>query len=328
MDSLREEIDALRRRCIGCGKCSKVCPSFKHGGCDPMEIMIGNDDAILQCITCGNCSRACRRSDPFRVMQDLLCLAKGIHVSKDFRDTGYAMPLPDPPGSGLTPEWKGDDAYIMPGCVVKCKVPYVEYAAAACMKAAGVGCAELPGNTCCMHPLQFREMSDHERYGYKSGMGKRAGGKDLVTLCAGCSEELTESGVDAVHVIPFLADRLDSLPRFEDPPKVAIEPGCSAMEFKGEMRAIAEALGCEVVNTSMGCCGKYSPVSEALMDEREAECAKADVAVVGCPMCLVRYEGRDGGVPAVHIAELVAMAAGDRSTLRFHKNKPSDGSWD
>lgn len=304
-----------------------MCPSFKHGGCDPMEIMIGNDEAVLQCITCGNCSRVCRRSDPFRVMQDLICLAKGIHLSEDFRSTGYAMPLPEPQGNGLEPEWKGDDMYVMPGCVVKCKVPYVEYAAAACLSAVGVKAMELPGNTCCMHPLQFREMADVERYGYKNAMGQAAGEKDLVTLCAGCSDELEESGVEAEHLIPFLGKRLGSLPRFRDAPKVAIEPGCSAMRFKKELKDIAEAMGCEVVNSSMGCCGKYSPVSEALMDEREAECAGADMAVVGCPMCLVRYEDREGGIPTVHVAELVAMAAGDRRTLPFHKNKPSDGSW-
>ena len=327
MNPLQNEVDALRRRCIGCGKCTKVCPSFKHGGCDPMEIMIGNDEAVTQRITCGNCSRACRRTDPFRVMQDLLCLAKGIHLSEAFRKTGYSMPLPEGPGA-LEPEWRGDDAYVMPGCVVKCKVPYVEYAAAVCMGAVGVDSMELPGNTCCMHPLQFREMPDVERYGYKNAMGKAAKGKDLVTLCAGCSEELEESGIEAEHIIPFLERRLDALPRFKNPLKVALEPGCSAMRFKNEMKAVAEAMGCEVVNSSMGCCGKYSPVSEALMDERESECASADVAVVGCPMCLVRYESREGGVPAVHIAELVAMAVGDRRTLPFHNNKPADGSWE
>ena len=58
MGYIEDEIDRLRLRCIGCGKCSRVCPSLKHGGCDPMEMMIGGDEGIEHCIACGNCSKA------------------------------------------------------------------------------------------------------------------------------------------------------------------------------------------------------------------------------------------------------------------------------
>ena len=40
--------------------------------------------------------------------------------------------------------------------------------------------------------------------------------------------------------------------------------------------------------------------------------------VVGCPMCLVKYDALPEGKPVVHISELVAMAAGDRESLGFH----------
>ena len=322
MSSLQEEIDSLRRKCIGCGKCSKVCPSLRHGGCDPMEVMVGNDADVLSCIGCGNCSRVCRRSDPFTVMRDMLCLAKGVHVSEAFKETGYAMLPEEMSCSDLVPEWDGEDAYVMPGCIVKCKAPYVEYAAAVAMRSIGVKSSELPGNTCCMHPVQFREMTEFDRRGYRAAMGRRANGKDLITLCAGCSDELTSSGEDAEHIIPFLHRHMDSLPRFRKAMKVAIEPGCSAAPFYEEMREVVEAMGFMVVNRSMGCCGKYTDVSEELMTEREEECAGADVIVVGCPMCLVRYDDQPGGIPAVHIAELVAMASGDFSTLDFHKIVP------
>lgn len=323
MNPLQDEIESLRRKCIGCGKCSKVCPSLKHGGCDPMEVMVGNDADVVHCIGCGNCSRVCRRTDPFTVMRDLQCLIKGIHVSEAFKETGYAMPLPDSAArEGLVPEWEGDDVYVMPGCIVKCKAPYVEHATATAMRAMGIGCSELPGNTCCMHPIQFREMTEFERRGYRTSMGRTSGGRDLVTLCAGCSEELQSSGVDAVHIVPFLHRHIGSLPRFDKPLKVALEPGCSAAVFHKEMRAVAEAMGCEVVNSTSGCCGKYADVSEGLMKDREAECQGADVIVVGCPMCLVRYDDVPGGMPVVHMSELVAMAAGDLSTLERHKIVP------
>ena len=320
MNSLQDEIEGLRRKCIGCGKCSKVCPSLKHGGCDPMEIMVGNDEEIIHCIGCGNCSKVCRRSDPYTVMRDLLCLAKGVHVSEVFKETGYAMPQVDMPArTELIPEWSGDDVQIMPGCVIKCKAPYVEYATAVAMKDIGIGCKELPGNTCCMHPIQFCEMTEFERRGYRKAMGDKAGEKTLVTLCGGCSDELLESGVDATHIVSFLHRHIDSLPRFGKPLKVAIEPGCSKSVSYDEMRAVAERMGCDVVNIKRGCCGKYADVSEGLMKDREAECQGADVIVVGCPMCLVRYDDYPGGLPVVHVSELVAMAAGDFSTLRHHK---------
>ena len=79
-----------------------------------------------------------------------------------------------------------------------------------------------------------------------------------------------------------------------------------------------EAMGCEVVNTTMGCCGKNTPVAGPLMEEREAECAGADWIIVGCPMCQVKFDSHPDGMPAMHIAELVAMAAGDTESLRHH----------
>lgn len=317
MDNLEAEIDRLRLRCIGCGKCSRACPSLRHGGCDPMEIMIGTEENLESCIACGNCSKVCHRTDPFTVMRDLLSIRKGIHVSDAFRQTGYAMPL-----SGMEvpePRWTGDDAYVMPGCVVKCRVPFMEYAASVAMDAIGVRSRELPGNTCCMHPVQFREMIEADRRRVKLDMGDRADGRTIVTLCGGCSEELQAASVDAVHIIGFLHGRIDSLPRFGKPLKVALQPGCSAMDLKKETRAVVEAMGCTPIGNTMGCCGKNVDVSVPLMAEREAECAGADVIVVGCPMCFVKYDSQEGGIPVVHIAELVAMAAGDRTSLGFHR---------
>ncbi len=315
---LTDEIERLRVRCLGCAKCSKVCPSLKHGGLDPMEIMMGGDDDVSTCIGCGNCTRVCHRTDPATVMKDLQAMAGDIHVSKVFEDTGYALP---PSECELVPPWEGDDVAVMPGCVTKAKVPYVQYAAAVALRSMGVGASELEGNTCCMHPVQFREMSEPERRSYRTAMGTNARGRPIVTLCAGCSDELIGAFVDASHIIPFLADHLDSLPRLKTPMRVGMEPGCSAMPFKKEMKAVLEALGCEVVNGSMGCCGKNTSVSPSLMAERQAECRGADWIIVGCPMCQVKFDTHEGGIPVMHIAELVAMAAGDTESLKLHSIK-------
>lgn len=312
---LNDEIERLRTKCIGCGKCSRVCPSLKHGGIDPMEVMMGGEADMSTCIGCGNCSAVCRRTDPMAVMQDLVALERDLHVSPAFRETGYAMrPVEQTP----EPVWTGDEVMVMPGCVTKAKVPYVIYAASVAFGAMGVRAGELPGNTCCMHPTQFREMTEMERRSYRTDMGRTAGDRPLVTLCAGCSQELQRSSVEAEHIIAFLHDRIGSLPRLASPIKVGIEPGCSAMDLRNEMREVVEAMGCEVVNTTMGCCGKNTPVAGPLMEEREAECAGADWIIVGCPMCQVKFDSHPDGIPAMHIAELVAMATGDTESLRHH----------
>ncbi len=276
---------------------------------------MGGEADMSTCIGCGNCSKACRRTDPATVMKDIIAMERGIHVSDVFKTTGYVMP---PAEEVPRPVWPGDDVLVMPGCMAKGKVPYIIYAASVAMKAIGVGAKELEGSTCCMHPVQFRDMTESERRSYKIGMGKSADGKPIVTLCAGCSEELEDSGVDAKHIIPFLAEHVDSLPRFKETVKVAMEPGCSAMPFKNEMKAVLQAMGCEIVNTRMGCCGKSTPIAAPLMTERMEECSGADWIVVGCPMCLVKFDSYDGGVPTMHISELVALASGDDESLKHH----------
>ena len=186
------------------------------------------------------------------------------------------------------------------------------------LKAMGLKGRELPNNTCCMHPAQFREMTEMERRNVKKSMETNASGKGIVTLCGGCSEELQGSGIDAEHIIPFLHANIERLPRTSTPLRVALQPGCSAMPFKKQMAEVVDAMGYENINNQMGCCGKSTDVAGPLMDERMQECAGADIVVVGCPMCLVKYDALPEGKPVVHISELVAMAAGDRESLGFH----------
>ena len=317
MGFLEDEIESLRLRCIACGRCTRVCPSMMHGGCDPLEIMTGIDEGIENCILCGNCSKTCRRTDPFTVMRDLICISKGLHVSDSFRETGYAMPV-RPVDGCPEPDWEGGDVDVMAGCVVRCKVPFIENAAADAMRAMGIGARALPKTTCCMHPAQFRDMTERERRGGKTAMGESSDGHPIVTLCGGCSEELQASDINAEHIIPFLHRNMDKLPKTDGPLKVALQPGCSAMAFKKQMAEVVRAMGYEPIGNQMGCCGKNVSVSVPLMEERMQECARADLIVVGCPMCFTKYDSQPDGKPVVHIAELVAMAAGCRGSLDLH----------
>ena len=95
-------------------------------------------------------------------------------------------------------------------------------------------------------------------------------------------------------------------------------PSETEAEYEETLSAM-EAMGCTVTNRDFGCCGKRNALAAELMDDRERECAGADWIVVGCPLCLDRYDDQEGGLPVMHIAELVALAAGDCTTLDLHR---------
>ena len=72
-----------------------------------------------------------------------------------------------------------------------------------------------------------------------------------------------------------------------------------------------------------GCCGKaVKDVSGKLMRERQESMKGCDAAVVACPACYMFYDNCQDGIPVFHISELVALAAGDRSCLKYHSRLP------
>ena len=92
------------------------------------------------------------------------------------------------------------------------------------------------------------------------------------------------------------------------------------IQLNRNLRAVAKATGADVMDNVSGCCGKtVEGVRDGLMAERQAEVAGADVIIVSCPMCFSMYDNFAGGKPVMHIVELVALASGDSSSLKFHK---------
>ncbi len=319
MGIIEDEIARLMQKCISCGKCTPNCPAFKYGGVDPHEVMIGGETDVSTCILCGTCSQVCRRTDPFTVMRDLKALELGLHVSEAYKETGLAMKVTEHPSSKELPfESDGDDVYIMPGCVVQCKAPFLEYAAAVAVRSVGKTCSELEGTGCCLRPPQFREVAETDRHRILMDMVSRADGKDLITLCGGCTEALDYERLDNINMIEFLHRNIERLPKIARPFKVAIEPGCSCMSLKKKMTEVVEALGFEPVDNAMGCCGKDTPLAERMMADREKECGNGCAIVVACPKCFTKYDAQLDGMPVLYLAELVALAAGRRETLKYH----------
>lgn len=317
----RDHIDEYRKKCIGCGACREVCPSFKNGGCDPMAVMEGDNSKVWDCVGCGNCSKVCEHTDPKTVMLAVYSINIDKPVSQCFLDTGMSRPIEDLPArTEFPPEWSGNDVRLMPGCIVNCLAPHLESAASVALGRMGIGCSELPGHVCCMYPIQFGVMPDKEREDYRQKMGRNAEGRKIITLCAGCSELMIKSGIDCEHVIPFLHRNLDRLPKLDKPIKVSVEPGCSSIDNPDLMTDIIRALGCEPIGNEPGCCGKASrKVAEPLMKERQTAAEDADIIVVGCPMCYTRYDAWKNGKPVLYIMELVTLAFGDTRSLKYHR---------
>lgn len=317
---LEDEVRRLMLSCIGCGSCTEHCPSARYGGCDPHEVMTTGNGKILDCIMCGSCSRVCEDTDPLTVMKTLIYLKRKGEFTDDFDRTGYIHPMEDCPSrSKLGPDWDSDGVHIMPGCVVKAKAPYLEYASAVALRSMGFERKELEGNGCCIRPAQFMGMSAEEKLSYKREMVSNAVNGNILALCHGCSQEMNSSSLDVKDVIHFLHENMERLPRLSDPLSVAIEPGCQAEHLLKEMREVVEHMGCTVVNDRIGCCGKDTRVSSHLMKERMEECAGCDVIVVGCPKCFTKYDSYPEGKPVLFIMELVALATGNTESLGYHR---------
>ncbi len=328
MCALPRFVEDLMASCLGCRRCEKVCPSLKLGGCSPWLSMLERENANTElCIGCGKCSAVCKHTDPRLALMYLKAELVQAKVPDTFYQTGFIMLPASDEWKTQVPEYReGDEVCLIPGCKVQSVVPFLKYATWKVFDSIGIGIGELPGNTCCMYPVPFRVMEEPIRNGYKYKLRVNAEGKDMVTLCSGCTNELGTSGIYAPHVSTYLTKYLDRIRSFPGVSlKVALEPGCSGERFLTDTRMIVEATGAEIVNRTFGCCGKnIEGINDKLMAERELECRGADVIVVCCPNCMTFYDKYEGGLPVIHIVELLALAAGDSNTLKFHNIRLSE----
>ena len=147
MSRVRDNIDMYRRLCVECGTCREVCPSYNHGGCDPLAVMRGEYRRVFDCVGCGSCSRACEHTNPKIVMMAAYSIVLDTPVSQAFLDTGYSRyPAADAPGADLEPVWDGEEVCVMPGCVAKCVVPSSRTSPAACTPSSSAPCRTRRGS--------------------------------------------------------------------------------------------------------------------------------------------------------------------------------------
>ncbi len=318
---IRSDIEELMSKCVGCGQCVEVCTSHAYGGCNPLEVMEGNLEAARGCIGCGMCNRVCQFTIPKKVVTYAVCKVNGMSVTQTYRDTGYNVPPMKTDGMPQPRYVEHGDAQLMPGCMVVANAPYLEYATERTLDYLGVSTERFEGG-CCTYPIPFRGLTDDERTEIKRKASEPLRGRKLYAICGGCADEMNASAIDTEHVVYIMHRNLDRLRRLKRDTglRVALQPGCSLRTELPRFRDIARALGFEVVEKDQGCCGKVVPgISERIMADRQESMKDADAVVVGCPSCFARYDQYPEGIPVLYLTELVLIAMGDHSTLRFHR---------
>ncbi|MFA6805706.1 MAG: 4Fe-4S dicluster domain-containing protein [Candidatus Methanomethylophilaceae archaeon] len=102
-EDISPEIAERMSKCIQCGACDKVCPSFRFGGCSPKDVMAGKTGNITKCVQCGACSRECKKTDPVSVMLYMKAKALSSSIPAVYKETGFVRPPSEVSRSELKP---------------------------------------------------------------------------------------------------------------------------------------------------------------------------------------------------------------------------------
>ena len=147
MCALPSFVEDIMASCLGCRRCEKVCPSFKYGGCSPWLSMLERDNAnATMCIGCGKCSEVCKHTDPKLALLYLRAEYLNAQVPESFESTGYSIPPASDEWKEKVPAYtEGNDVYMLPGCIVQGRLPYLKYAAVKAFQASASGsCRRTP----------------------------------------------------------------------------------------------------------------------------------------------------------------------------------------
>jgi len=87
-----------------------------------------------------------------------------------------------------------NDIVLYPGCLIQSRLPFLEAASRFILDKLNVRTDDMEGFTCCMEPVGLRSMGPETWMGVGARIHSIASGRNILTLCDGCSMSLSEAG--------------------------------------------------------------------------------------------------------------------------------------
>lgn len=232
------------------------------------------------------------------------------------------------------------------GCVIPARLPFIEAAARFIIDTLGADIEDMKDEVCCMEPVGLKSLNHDAWLNVSSGIVSSADGKDIVTLCDGCSVSLSgsaeESGQDTKikGFVEFLYDNLDEIGKKVVSPvdmKSAVFPGCHCESICSRKGLDAYDVMCQILKTvgvspsvpeqNLCCGGGVSGIDDALSKSILNESIEsfrstgASNVVTSCPFCFMQFD-MVARFATYHIAEVVAKAMGwNVDTSQYHRGK-------
>ncbi len=255
---------------------------------------------------------------------------------------------------------------FFPGCMIHNRYPGIEKSIYYVFNTLGIEISPLEGSSCCPAPSVTRSVSE-ELWREIAKRNLSLTDETIMTACNGCYATLVEVGNEIGKNVRHFAEFLYTEIGIEEIKKkiskklnlkLAAHYGCHFFRpskkrgiESGErpkiLEELIEVIGAESVNyrTKYMCCGGGGGVRAAATEvarellEMKLEGLRdleVDAIVVICPLCLFQFdtgqkelerEGKVFGIPAIHYAQLLAIAMGmdvDEAGFEAHEIMTQD----
>ncbi|MDI3502831.1 MAG: hypothetical protein PWR09_956 [Archaeoglobi archaeon] len=284
-------------------------------------------NSLFSCTTCYYCTSVCQMGHR---TPELIERFRRFFVSQNLNPERHraiyrnTLETGNPYGEREEIFEEREDAEMIyfPGCTTKFRVKGIYESTKKILEALGVSYSVPKDLVCCGSPLL--------RSGYEIDEIRRKNleilRKPVITSCAGCHATFqSDYGIDAVHIVEVLSQRVDELPLKSLEMRVIYHDPCHLGREFGiyeEPRRIIEAIpGVQLVEfeenrENSRCCGgggglrAWNPSkSQELARKRveEAERKEVDAIVSSCPFCKLNLQSVTD-TEVLDITELLARA--------------------